>query len=402
MTTFRRLGAVQGRGVTIGSDVDAPLPSMTTKRALLVTCRALERAFQGADDDDQRSVGIAVAEDSEADEKGLLIASFQRREYFEAEAARYAALADSGHTIIVTFTGSRDAVPAGVTAVSLPAGDVRARDWALTVVRGSFAATLTARDLHQLSPTEATLEASRLFMSWSSLRRHLALKSARDHLEGLAELLPPEVLTRAQGIVDASVVLPVSRVEDRLARAADDLLTSLDTSHERAAALRLELESTKSLAERDQLTGLHNRHYLERFLGSSGRPTDLTVFLIDVDDLRKVNNTYGHQAGDAVLECLATTLRANTRAGDVLIRWGGDEFLLLVPYLDAAAGLRHGDRLARAIGAARAVAPWEHLVVSASIGVSPTRRASLPMAQLDAALHHVKRTGKGRASLPPE
>jgi diguanylate cyclase (GGDEF)-like protein len=269
------------------------------------------------------------------------------------------------------------------------------------MVRGGFAATLTAHDLHQLSPTEVTLEASRLFTSWTTMQRRLALENTRKHLDHLARWLPSAQLARAHAHINASASLPVSQVEDRLAAAADHLLRSVDAGYQHASTVRLELESTKSLAEHDQLTGLHNRHYLERYLGHGDKPADLLALLVDVDGLKQVNDELGHEAGDALLRCVASTLRSNTRAGDVLVRWGGDEFLLLIPQLAAGAGLRYGERLATAIAAGTVDEPWQDLEPSASIGVSPARQTPLPMSQLDAALYHVKRNGKGRAALAP-
>ena len=97
--------------------------------------------------------------------------------------------------------------------------------------------------------------------------------------------------------------------------------------------------------------------------------------------------------------------RAKLASEDALIQeirsLGGDEFLVLVPLLDVASGLRYAERLAAAIGSQRAATPWEHLVPSASVGVSPVRHIPLPMAQLDAALYHAKRHNKGHAALPP-
>ena len=381
--------------------VDAGLLTVTSKRALLVVSHALERAFEDAVIGEVSSTADIAAADSDVVDVGLVIGCFQRREYFDIETARYAALAAQGHTVIVAFTGTVDEVPDGITAVSLSVEDPRARDWVVSVVRGAFAAMLSARDIHQLTAQEATLEASRLFHSWSTLRRHLALEGTRDCLDHLAPHLPADVLARARHHIATSAARPASRVEDRLAAVADHLLWSVDAGYQRATTLRLELESTKSLAERDQLTGLHNRHYLERYLGNGDRSADLLAMLVDVDGLKQVNDTYGHEAGDALLRCVAETLSANTRPGDVLIRWGGDEFLILVPLLDVQSGVQYGERLAAAIGSRRVDSPWEHLVPSASVGVSPARHTPLPMAQLDAALQHVKQHNKGHAALPP-
>jgi diguanylate cyclase (GGDEF)-like protein len=128
---------------------------------------------------------------------------------------------------------------------------------------------------------------------------------------------------------------------------------------------------------------------------------DLMALLVDVDGLKQVNDEFGHAAGDALLCCVAESLRTNTRPGDVLIRWGGDEFLLLVPHLTPEAGLQYGQRLARAIAAGALDEPWDHLKPSASIGVSPARQTPLPIAQLDAALYQVKRHDKGHAAMAP-
>ena len=378
--------------------VRAPLLTVASKRALLVVSHAIERAFYDANSD--ATPGSRAPYEIDETDTGLIIAYFQRREYFDLEAARYAALAAKGHTIVVAFTGPVDSLPDGITAIQLSNDDDEAQDWVVAAVRGAYAATLTARDSHKLSSTEATLESSRLFMSRSTMRRQLALEDIRARVERLADRLPSAVVDRARAHVDASARVPVSAAEDRLGSAADHLLRSVDAGYQRANALRLELESTKSIAERDQLTGLHNRHYLERFLGSGERPTDLLALLIDVDGLKQVNDGLGHEAGDALLRCVAATLLEHTRPGDIVIRWGGDEFLVLVP-LTAEQGLPYGDRMSHAIAAGVVEDPWGHVKPSASIGISPARRTPLPMAALDAALYTVKQNGKGYAALAP-
>jgi GGDEF domain-containing protein len=102
--------------------------------------------------------------------------------------------------------------------------------------------------------------------------------------------------------------------------------------------------------------------------------------MIDVDDLKTVNDTWGHDASEAVLTAVARVLRDQSRPGDVLIRCGGDEFLLLLAH----------------------PGPWppsELLALSVSIGVCAGPRTQLPVAQLDAALYTVKRARKGHAGI---
>lgn len=363
------------------------------KRAVLVVSHAMERAFDSAP---------AATEGGPA---GVALGLFQRREYFDVEAHRYAALAAAGHLVVVGFAGSTDGMPVGVHCVSFDHEDPRARDWVLVLVRESYATALLARDTRDLSAGEITLEASRLFTARWTFQRKAALAEARTLLSRLAGDLAPAVLSAATTQLRRSGAIPVSPAEDRLAVAADHLITSVESGHRRASRLRLALETTQSFAERDQLTGLNNRHFLERYLGggrNAGRPLELMAVLVDIDDLKAVNDTHGHAAGDAVLAAVAATLRAHSRPGDVLVRWGGDEFLLLAPGLDAEAGLHFAERLAGAVRAGHPLPPWEKLPLSVSLGVSGTRTSPLPFDQLDAALYQVKRTGKGHAGLPPD
>ncbi len=371
----------------LSSSVEVP------KRALLVVSHAMERAFDA---------GPTTADRSD---RGLVIGLFQRREYFDAEAARYAALAAAGHTVVVGFAGSTDGVPAGVHAVSFAESDPRVLDWVVVLVQGSFASALVARDSLDLSGGELTLEASRLFRSSWTFQRMQALPEARSQLHLFAGALPAAVLSAATERLYRSELLPVSPVEAQLSATADHLGSSMELGYRQATRLRLALETTQSLAERDQLTGLNNRHFLERYLGgpsSPDRPAELLSVLVDVDGLKTINDTHGHGAGDAVLTAVAAALRVHSRPSDVLVRWGGDEFLLLAPGLDAAAGLRFGERLAQGVRVSHPEPPWQHLELSVSVGVSATRRTPLPLAQLDAALYQVKRTGKGHAGLAPD
>jgi diguanylate cyclase (GGDEF)-like protein len=363
---------------------------LSTKRALLVLSHAMERAFE-----------TDTSEAFREDEPGFVFALFQRREYFEAEAARYAALAAAGHTVVVGFCGPIDGIPAGVVAFSLLEKDFRAHEWGLLLVRGAYATALHARDTHDLSVGEMTLQGSRLFEAEWTFDRNNVLQEARDQLDRLSQDIDAETLAKATLCVNRSATNLVSRGESRLAAAADHLVTSIEIGQRRLTRLRTKLEDVQLLAERDQLTGLNNRHFLERFLGSDDRPTDLLALLVDVDDLKLVNDREGHEAGDAVLKAVASGLRDNTRIGDVVIRWGGDEFLLLLPRIQTGEGLIVGEKLAKAIRSRRLKTPWEHITPSVSIGVCWARRTSLPIQQLDEALYSVKSSGKGHAALYP-
>lgn len=106
----------------------------------------------------------------------------------------------------------------------------------------------------------------------------------------------------------ASAAIKVTDVEARLVVTAEHLAHALEVGHRRNIRLAGDLAALTALAELDQLTGLSNRHYLQRFLGDGDAPTDLLAILVDVDNLITVNDTWGHEAGDAVLTTVARVL----------------------------------------------------------------------------------------------
>jgi diguanylate cyclase (GGDEF)-like protein len=117
------------------------------------------------------------------------------------------------------------------------------------------------------------------------------------------------------------------------------------TKQEHQALVRVFESSVK-----DGLTGAWNRRYLdERLLGEVGfakrHGSPLAVVLVDIDHFKKVNDTHGHQVGDAVLKATAETMRSTIRVEDVLARYGGEEFLVIARGLDLARGVQLGERL---------------------------------------------------------
>lgn len=100
------------------------------------------------------------------------------------------------------------------------------------------------------------------------------------------------------------------------------------TSHEREMALKDE-------ANRDYLTNLLNRRGLNAALDSIRKEEQpLAVYLFDLDNLKEVNDTFGHEMGDHMIQAFADILRRNTRIGDVLCRYGGDEFVVILKRLN--------------------------------------------------------------------
>jgi len=112
---------------------------------------------------------------------------------------------------------------------------------------------------------------------------------------------------------------------------------------QRTAELHLANEKLQQLSMQDALTGLHNRHYLdsniERILSRTARSGGLlTLALLDLDHFKSINDKLGHQAGDAILKQLADIVRQSSRSADHLIRWGGEEFLLILEHNEDVRG----------------------------------------------------------------
>jgi diguanylate cyclase (GGDEF)-like protein len=115
----------------------------------------------------------------------------------------------------------------------------------------------------------------------------------------------------------------------------------------------MQLEALERLAVTDPLTGLSNRRGGDQDIAAEisrakRQRTPLSCILLDVDNFKTVNDTYGHQAGDFLLREIGTLLRSTLRAYDILVRWGGDEFLIVLPgvVLDGARGLAERVRVA--------------------------------------------------------
>jgi len=172
-----------------------------------------------------------------------------------------------------------------------------------------------------------------------------------------------------------------------------------------AALLRAQ-DDLRVLATRDGLTGLFNRRaildMLDRELVRAKREgSSLGVVLADVDHFKKVNDTYGHSAGDAVLQQVAQRMRTTVRAYDSVGRYGGEELLLVLPQCEEDEAALTAERTREAIAATPCTAGEVELPVHVSLGVAASRTlgtfdAKALIHAADAALYRAKRGGRNR------
>jgi diguanylate cyclase len=157
--------------------------------------------------------------------------------------------------------------------------------------------------------------------------------------------------------------------------------------------------------ELDFLTGVGNRRALDRTLAAYAaerRPQPASsLLLLDLDHFKRINDTYGHAAGDQVLVRLCELMRRHTRSSDLIFRYGGEEFAIVA----SGAGLEAGGHLAGGLRAAVAAAPLlEHHPITISIGVADMDKASTPadwLKRADEMLYAAKQDGRDRVRVAP-
>ena len=153
---------------------------------------------------------------------------------------------------------------------------------------------------------------------------------------------------------------------------------------------------------RDALTGLYNRHYLSEvssqlFAHADRQQRPLSVMMVDLDHFKKINDTYGHDVGDKVLASVGQLLAQDCRQGDVAARFGGEEFVILLPDCTQAAATQRAERL---LADLRALKPAD-ITVTASIGISAQGSSQIMgfdqlFKMADEAVYEAKQSGRNR------
>jgi diguanylate cyclase (GGDEF)-like protein len=163
---------------------------------------------------------------------------------------------------------------------------------------------------------------------------------------------------------------------------------------------------------RDALTGLYNRSFFLNQVGplaefNAVRGLGLAVLMLDIDHFKRVNDTFGHDAGDHVLREVACVLREATRPEDLVARYGGEEFILALPVVALDHALERAERIRSALAERRIVAGGISLRVTASLGLAfapPDRlcSASAMITAADRFLYQAKHTGRNRVAFRHE
>ncbi len=163
----------------------------------------------------------------------------------------------------------------------------------------------------------------------------------------------------------------------------------------------------KSLANTDDMTGLLNKRSLKAELHiavqmAAQKKHPLTVMMLDADNLKKINDAHGHEAGDKLITHIATILKASLRGSDIVCRYGGDEFVAVLPQMSLQKAVEVSERIRATVAQTPFESRGQQLTTSVSIGFATWPEHCKDLSQLmplaDAGLYESKRKGRNQVS----
>lgn len=280
--------------------------------------------------------------------------------------------------------------------------------WAMVGITWSYAITGGARGavilimilvvvftMFELTPGKARAVAATAF---TMLAATMAYKALTDPMR-----YDPRV--EAMHVLFSGIVLAASYVlAVRIGRLRARLVEQRTDLEQQRAALAEALERIRALATRDELTGLPNRRSaierMQQELAVRERPEPLmSLAVIDIDHFKHINDKHGHAGGDAVLRRFGERAQTVMRRGDTLARWGGEEFLLVMPSTGVTQGLAALKRIRQAILdlSFDDIAPGMRMTFSAGVSECVGEHdLEAAIARADAAMYRAKRAGRDR------
>jgi diguanylate cyclase len=194
------------------------------------------------------------------------------------------------------------------------------------------------------------------------------------------------------------------RLVENFEHRIDLLTTKIGSMEQETASLKESVQKARTEAFTDALTGLHNRHAFdckleEEFARWNRYGFPLSMIIVDVDHFKKVNDTYGHLAGDKVLHVIGAHLKKATRNVDFPARYGGEEFVVLLPEVDLKGAKIVAEKIRQAVEEKPFRSGDNRVNITVSCGVASFRKddaRKTPFERADEALYLAKRGGRNR------
>lgn len=228
-----------------------------------------------------------------------------------------------------------------------------------------------------------------------------------EKISGLSERISHAAdITELNAIMD-ELLRETRAVQTEALQSRDRMIAArqeVQEAEQRIHALEAKLQHMSELVREDQLTGSLNRRGLDDVFEresarSDRRGTPLCIALLDLDDFKRLNDTYGHEAGDSALKHLVKIVKETLRTMDVIARFGGEEFLILLPETTVEAASQTMTRLQRELTKHFFMADNEKILITFSAGVAlrqPNEEQASLVKRADRAMYEAKKTGKNR------
>lgn len=409
--------------VAMPGDEACPMPTCETSSALRgALAELLESSVQMVEGDlpDIRSDAASLARETRAILTATQIPQLMER--LHALADRLQWVAEDQHELRQALVSLLQLILENISELLMDDSWMRGQ---IEVLRELIAKPLNAR---QIDDVERRLK--ELIEKQGALKNNLS--SAKDQLKAMlagfvdhlasftastsdyhdkmgvfAERIAAADSISALGGVVTEVLRETHAMREEAGRSRDDLQAMQqkveDAEHE-IARLQSELAQTSQMMRHDQLTGALNRKGLEETFvkevaRAQRRSAPLCLAVLDIDNFKRLNDTYGHHTGDEALIHLAQVVRNTLRPQDTLARYGGEEFVILLPETvldDAVLALT---RLQRALTKEFFLARSEKLLITFSAGVTPVAPGETQadvIKRADEAMYQAKQTGKNR------